>query len=55
VKSQCETLGISALFEKSDIHARAAGAIPKDGPSAGWRCTPRCLTAHGRTVRHDVR
>jgi len=57
VKSQCEALGIDpALFEKSDIHVHVpAGAIPKDGPSAGvamYTALVSLLTA--RTVRHDV-
>jgi ATP-dependent Lon protease len=57
VKSQCDPLGIDpALFEKSDIHVHVpAGAIPKDGPSAGvamYTALVSLLT--GRTVRHDV-
>ena len=57
VKSQSEALGIDpALFEKSDIHVHVpAGAIPKDGPSAGvamYTALVSLLT--GRKVRHDV-
>jgi len=57
VKSQSEALGLDpALFEKSDIHVHVpAGAIPKDGPSAGvalYTALVSLLTA--RTVRNDV-
>jgi ATP-dependent Lon protease len=57
VKSQSEGLGLDpALFEKSDIHVHVpAGAIPKDGPSAGvamYTALVSLLTA--RTVNHEV-
>jgi ATP-dependent Lon protease len=57
VKSQSEALGLDpALFERSDIHVHVpAGAIPKDGPSAGvamYTALVSLLTS--RTVRHDV-
>jgi ATP-dependent Lon protease len=57
VKSQSEGLGLDpALFEKSDIHVHVpAGAIPKDGPSAGvamYTALVSLLT--GRKVRHEV-
>jgi ATP-dependent Lon protease len=57
VKSQSEALGLDpALFEKSDIHVHVpAGAIPKDGPSAGvaiYTALVSLLTS--RTVRNDV-
>jgi len=57
VKSQSESLGVDpALFEKSDIHVHVpAGAIPKDGPSAGvalYTALVSLLT--NRTVRNDV-
>jgi ATP-dependent Lon protease len=57
VKAQSESLGIDpALFEKSDIHVHVpAGAIPKDGPSAGvalYTALHSLLT--GRKVHPDV-
>ncbi len=57
VKARADTLGIDqSLFEKSDIHLHVpAGAIPKDGPSAGvamFIALVSLLT--GRTVRNDV-
>jgi ATP-dependent Lon protease len=57
VKSRAASLGIDpALFEKSDIHIHVpAGAIPKDGPSAGvamFLALASLLT--GRTVRNDT-
>jgi ATP-dependent Lon protease len=57
VKSQSESLGVDpTLFERNDIHVHVpAGAIPKDGPSAGvamYTALVSLLT--GRTVRHDV-
>src|SRR5262245_5734730 len=57
VKAQSDLLGIEAtLFEKSDIHVHVpAGAIPKDGPSAGTAMfTSLVSLLTGRTVRHDV-
>jgi ATP-dependent Lon protease len=57
VKSRAASLGIDpALFEKSDIHIHVpAGAIPKDGPSAGvamYSALASLLT--DRTVRSDT-
>ena len=57
VKNQALTLGIPAdLFEKIDIHVHLpAGAIPKDGPSAGvalFLALVSLLT--GKTVRNDT-
>lgn len=57
VKSQAESLGIEAsVFKKNDIHIHVpAGAIPKDGPSAGvsmYTALVSLLT--DRTVHHDV-
>jgi ATP-dependent Lon protease len=57
VKSRSRELGIEARqFEGSDIHLHVpAGAIPKDGPSAGvtmYTALVSLLT--GRKVRHDV-
>lgn len=56
-KARASDLGIAAdIFEKSDIHVHVpAGAIPKDGPSAGvamFIALVSLLT--GKTVRHDI-
>jgi ATP-dependent Lon protease len=57
IKARASSLGVDAgLFEKSDIHVHVpAGAIPKDGPSAGvamFIALTSLLT--GRTVRSDT-
>jgi ATP-dependent Lon protease len=57
VRSNAAALGLdSDLFERSDIHVHVpAGAIPKDGPSAGvtmYVALVSMLT--GRSVRSDV-
>jgi ATP-dependent Lon protease len=57
VKSRARQMGLSeSLFEKSDIHVHVpAGAIPKDGPSAGvamYTALVSLLT--DRTVRNDT-
>ena len=57
VKARASALGVDpASFEKSDIHVHVpAGAIPKDGPSAGvamFIALVSLLT--GRTVRSDT-
>ncbi len=57
VKSRAECLGIApAALEKQDLHIHVpAGAIPKDGPSAGvalFLAVASLLT--GRRVRSDV-
>jgi ATP-dependent Lon protease len=57
VKSKYRTLGIDpALFEKNDIHVHVpAGAIPKDGPSAGVAMfTALASLVTGRVVRADT-
>ncbi len=57
VKNRASSLGIDAgTFEKTDIHVHVpAGAIPKDGPSAGvamYMALVSLLTE--RTVRNDT-
>jgi len=57
VKNRAAALGIdAALFEKSDIHVHVpAGAIPKDGPSAGvamFMALVSLMTE--RTIRSDT-
>jgi ATP-dependent Lon protease len=57
VKARAESFGIAPdLFEKSDIHVHVpAGAIPKDGPSAGIAMfTALASLLTGRTVRSDT-
>jgi ATP-dependent Lon protease len=57
VRSQTETFGILRdFYEKSDIHIHVpAGAIPKDGPSAGVTMTTAIVSMlTGRVAKHDV-
>ena len=57
VKSRAESLGIDAQsFRTSDIHVHIpAGAIPKDGPSAGVTIfTALVSLLLGRRVHHDL-
>jgi ATP-dependent Lon protease len=57
VKSQAERLGIdAATLENADLHIHVpAGAIPKDGPSAGVAmATSLASLLSRRTVRADV-
>ena len=57
VKSRSEALGIDPhLYKKSDLHIHVpAGAIPKDGPSAGVAMfTSLVSLLTGKTVASDV-
>src|SRR5690242_19956862 len=57
VKSQATRLGLdSSLFDKSDVHIHVpAGAIPKDGPSAGVAMFTSLVSLFtGRTVGNDL-
>jgi ATP-dependent Lon protease len=57
VKARAPELGIDlALFEKSDVHIHVpAGAIPKDGPSAGVAIFLALVSLFtGRTARGDT-
>jgi ATP-dependent Lon protease len=57
LKSRSAALGIDpADFEKSDVHVHVpAGAIPKDGPSAGVAMFLALASLFtGRTVRSDI-
>ncbi len=57
VKSQTARLGVEpATFDKSDVHIHVpAGAIPKDGPSAGVAMfTSLVSLVTGRTVGNDL-
>jgi len=57
VKSQAERLGVDpAIFKHSDVHIHVpAGAIPKDGPSAGVAMfTALVSLLTGKTVGNDL-
>src|SRR6478672_6156971 len=57
VRSRAKSLGIEdSVFRESDLHVHLpAGAIPKDGPSAGITLTLAIASAlSGRPVRRDV-
>src|SRR5207245_6683332 len=57
VRSHAESLGLPAnVFENQNVHIHVpAGAIPKDGPSAGvTMATVLVSLASGRKVRSDV-
>ena len=57
VRSRADALGIAPdFFERSDLHVHLpAGAIPKDGPSAGITlCTAMVGLLTGRRARSDL-
>ncbi len=56
LKSRAESLGLPTDFDKWDIHVHVpAGAIPKDGPSAGVAMFMALTSLYsGRTVRSDT-
>ena len=57
VKANAVALGIDpTVFEKSDVHVHVpAGAIPKDGPSAGVALTTALVSLFtGRTVKSET-
>jgi ATP-dependent Lon protease len=57
VRSQATEFGLNKdFYEKTDIHIHVpAGAIPKDGPSAGVTMTTAIVSMlTGKVVKHDL-
>jgi ATP-dependent Lon protease len=57
IRARAEKIGVAAdFFETSDLHVHVpAGAIPKDGPSAGVAMAVALASLlTGRIVRHDL-
>jgi ATP-dependent Lon protease len=57
IRSRAERFGLAPdFFENTDLHVHVpAGAIPKDGPSAGVAMAVALVSLlTGRIVRHDV-
>ncbi|MGH7896408.1 MAG: endopeptidase La [Candidatus Binatia bacterium] len=57
IRSRAEKLGLASdFFENTDLHVHVpAGAIPKDGPSAGVAMATALVSLlTNRVVRHDV-
>ncbi|MDD6088576.1 MAG: endopeptidase La [Desulfovibrionaceae bacterium] len=57
IRSHSERIGLNAeIFQKTDLHVHVpAGAIPKDGPSAGVTLVTAMISSlTGRSVRHDL-
>ena len=55
-RAHADTLGISEAFFERDVHVHVpAGAIPKDGPSAGVTMATALISAlSNRPARHDI-
>lgn len=57
IRANCDKYEIASdIFEKSDIHVHIpAGAVPKEGPSAGVTLTTALISLFtSRKIRHDV-